>query len=55
MGIGFHFDDIERSVFGLDADEDKPIGGFHDDFELDIDDYAPIGGFHDDTPHNESN
>lgn len=31
MGIGFHFDDIERSAFGLDADEDVPIGGFHDD------------------------
>ena len=32
MGIGFHFDDIERSAFGLDTDEDVPIGGFHDDF-----------------------
>ena len=46
MGIGFHFDDIEESIFNADSEiyNLPPIGVFHGD-EEETDD-SPIGGLH---------
>ena len=46
MGIGFHFDDIEESIFNADSEiyNLPPISGFHWD-EEETDD-SPIGGLH---------